>query len=68
MVAVTYGVARAAAGALKTKSRSKATGPNFLVRFVRAMQDARMRQAERELSLHQHLNLDPNETPFNRGW
>lgn len=64
MVAVTYGVARTAArklGAATQAPASKAATPDaakkpgFFSRFVLAMQDARMRQAERELAHHRHL-------------
>lgn len=58
MVAVTYGVARAAGRALKAKIRKKATTPGLLSRFMTAMMDARMRQAETELRLHRHLMND----------
>jgi hypothetical protein len=58
MVAVTYGVARTADRASKAKIRKKATTPGLLSRFMTAMMDARMRQAETELRIHRHLMDD----------
>ncbi|MBV9955679.1 MAG: hypothetical protein JOZ70_10550 [Pseudolabrys sp.] len=54
MVAITFGAARAAAAAVKG-GKSKAS---FWSRFYKALVDARMRAAERELTLHRHLMAD----------
>jgi len=62
MVAVTYGVARAAAGAVKTKKKTAKT-PGLFVRLMTAMMDARLKQAQRELELHRHLMRNDDE-PF----
>ena len=48
MVAVTYGSVRPAAAKAQPKT-------NFFSRFVAAMMEARLRQAYREIELHQHL-------------
>jgi hypothetical protein len=64
MVAVTYGVARAAAGAVKSKTKNKS--PGLFARLITAMMDARLRQAHRELELHRHLIRNEDE-PFG-GW
>jgi hypothetical protein len=63
MVAVTYGAARTAAGALKakTKTRTKKKAPSFFSRLLTAMMDARLRQAYRELELHRHLIPNDHE-------
>ncbi|MBV9558801.1 MAG: hypothetical protein JO254_17185 [Pseudolabrys sp.] len=67
MVAVTYGVARAAAGALKSKAKSKKADGLF-ARFVAAFTEARVRQAERELALHGFVRNKNDDVPFVRGW
>ena len=51
MVAVTYGSVRPAKPAA-TKTQRKT---NFLSRLMSAMMEARLRQAYREIELHQHL-------------
>ena len=54
MVAVTYGSVRpATAAAAKAQPKT-----NFFSRLMAAMMDARLRQAYREIELHQHLILD----------
>ena len=69
MVAVTYGVARAAAGALKSKGKAKSAAPGLLSRWFKAVQESRLRQAERELALHGFVrNSKDNDVPFVRGW
>jgi len=71
MVAVTYGAARIAAASLASKAQPK--GKGFFARFMDALVEARMRQARREIALHQHLvwktDLDlveSKEQPFGR--
>lgn len=71
MVAVTYGTARIAAASPAVKAQPK--GKGFFARLMDAMIEARMRQAYRELALHQHLvwksEADPVESkalPFGR--
>jgi hypothetical protein len=71
MVAVTYGAARIAAASLAAKAERK--GKGFFARLFDAMVEARMRQAYREIALHQHLvwksDADPvesKELPFGR--
>lgn len=71
MVAVTYGTARIAATSPASKAAPK--GKGFFVRLLDAMMEARMRQAYREISLHQHLvwksDVNPvenKEQPFGR--
>ena len=72
MVAITYGVARAAARRLSGSPAGIASkqGKGFFARLMKAMMDARLRQAHRELALYQHLNLDEtvrrDELPFGR--
>jgi hypothetical protein len=51
MVAVTYGSVRPATAAA-AKAQPKA---NFFARLMTAMMEARLRQAYREIELHQHL-------------
>ena len=51
MVAVTYGSVRPATTAA-TEARPKTS---FFARFFAAMMEARLRQAYREIELHQHL-------------
>jgi hypothetical protein len=69
MVAVTYGTARIAASPA-TKAQSK--GKGFFARLLDAMVEARMRQARREIAMHQHLvwksDVNPvdKELPFGR--
>ena len=65
MVAVTYGAARIAAASLASKERNLAQpkGKGFFARLLDAMIEARMRQAYRELALHQHLMWKPDVTP-----
>ena len=54
MVAVTYGSARiTTASAAPAKIETARKG--FFARFMQAMMDARLRQAYREIELHQHL-------------
>jgi hypothetical protein len=69
MVAITYGVARAAASAVKGNGHRK----GLLVRAFEAIKEARMKQAEREIAMHRHLfqdwqrkslKIDKNELPF----
>jgi hypothetical protein len=70
MVAVTYGTARIAASPVKTERKGK----GFFARLFDAMIEARMQQAYREISLHQHLtswerDIEPVATkdlPFGR--
>jgi hypothetical protein len=73
MVAVTYGSARIATVAPAAKAAPK--GKGFFARFMDALIEARLRQAYRELALHQHLNygwtredepVERNELPFGR--
>lgn len=71
MVAVTYGAARIAAASLAAKAQPK--GKGFFARLLDAMVEARMRQARREIALHQHLvwkseadPVDNKELPFGR--
>ena len=52
MVAVTYGSVRPATTAAATKAQPKT---NFFSRLIAAMMEARLRQAHREIELHQHL-------------
>jgi hypothetical protein len=72
MVAITYGAARAAARALSGSPSGVASerGKGFFARLAKAMMDARLKQAHRELALYQHLNLDEtvrrDELPFGR--
>jgi hypothetical protein len=72
MVAVTYGSGRVAADASAEKARA-GDRKGFFARLLGAMMEARMQQAYRELSLHQHLvwqrEIEPVETrelPFGR--
>lgn len=61
MVAVTYGVARAAVrklGGSQTAGAAAETGKGWFSRIVKAMMDARMRQAQRELAVYKHLNFE----------
>jgi hypothetical protein len=61
MVAVTYGVARGAARKPRASSGANAAaekGKGFFARLVQAMMDARLKQAQRELSLYSQLNID----------
>ena len=51
MVAVTYGAARIAAASFTAKAQPK--GKGFFARLFDAMIEARMRQAYREIALHQ---------------
>jgi hypothetical protein len=52
MVAVTYGTARIAASpTVKVQPKGK----GFFARLLDAMVEARMRQARREIALHQHM-------------
>ena len=71
MVAVTYGAARIAAASLASKAQPK--GKGFFARLFDAMIEARMRQAYREIALHQHLvwksdanPVENKELPFGR--
>ena len=68
MVAVTYGTARIAAASPAVKAQPK--GKGFFARLMDAMIEARMRQAYRELALHQHLvwksETDPVENKERR--
>ncbi|MBV9260988.1 MAG: hypothetical protein JO205_06410 [Pseudolabrys sp.] len=64
MVAVTYGVARAAAGALKSKPRKRTASKGGFARFWNALMEARLKQAQRELALHRFGREDE---PFG-GW
>jgi len=59
MVAVTYGSVRPAAAKAQPKT-------NFFSRFVAAMMEARLRQAYREIELHQHLIDDWKDKPNTR--
>jgi hypothetical protein len=59
MVAVTYGSVRPAAAAA-AEARPKA---NFFSRLMAAMMEARLRQAYREIELHQHLIDDWEDEP-----
>ncbi|MGE0563692.1 MAG: hypothetical protein AB7O50_04185 [Pseudolabrys sp.] len=52
MVAITYGVARAAVTAAKTGET--ATRKGFFARLFDALVAARMRQAEREIALYRY--------------
>ena len=69
MVAVTYGAARIAAASLAAKERNSAQpkGKGFFARLMDGMMEARMRQAYREIALHQHLvwksEANPVESP-----
>ena len=51
MVAVTYGSVRPAGAA----AANVQPGMNFFSRVIAAMMEARLRQACREIELHQHL-------------
>jgi hypothetical protein len=73
MVAVTYGVARAAARRLSGSTTAGAAakkGKGFFARALKAMMDARLKQAQRELALYRHLSVDETsgqgELPFGR--
>ena len=61
MVAVTYGTAQIAATSPAAKAQPK--GKGFFARLMDAMIEARMRQAYRELAMHQHLMWKPDVTP-----
>jgi hypothetical protein len=71
MVAVTYSSARVAAAAAATKTSAPAK-KSFFARFLNALMDARLRQAEREIATHWHLvswndeTIDRSELPFAR--
>ena len=73
MVAVTYGSARVSAAPAVAKAAPK--GKGFFARFMDALIEARLRQAYREIALHQHLaegwkrDIEPveqSELPFGR--
>jgi hypothetical protein len=73
MVAVTYGVARAAARKLSGSAGAgiaAGKGKGFFARAFKAIMDARLKQAQRELALYRHLNVDETfgqgELPFGR--
>jgi hypothetical protein len=69
MVAVTYGVARAAAGALKgKKAKTAKKQPGFFARLNTAIVESHMRQAERELALFGYTRTQDDDVPFVRGW
>jgi hypothetical protein len=60
MVAVTYGVARAAVPAVAAKPGAKRK--SFFIRAFDAIAAAQMRRAEREIASHRHLlalSLEP---------
>jgi len=59
MVAVTYGVARAAAKSARTHALAAKT-KSFFRRMFNAMMDAQMRRAEREVALHRGMFLTEN--------
>ncbi len=71
MVAVTYGVSRVRAAKASAKTVAKATsGKSFFARFVDALVESRLQQAQREIAKHIHLfpsNADESNTPFG-GW
>jgi hypothetical protein len=75
MVAVTYGVARVPAEA-KQRAIAATPGKNLFARFMQALMESRMRQAEREIARHAHLlppdmlsdlTSNKDELPFG-GW
>lgn len=57
MVAVTYDVARVSTGKAPSKSAGEVTAPRktWFARFMDALIEARMQQAEREIARHIHL-------------
>jgi len=64
MVALTYGDTRVSGVETKTATKTApntvvAARPGFFARFMAAMMEARMRQAERELRLFQNMNVVP---------
>jgi hypothetical protein len=65
MVAVTYGVARAAVPAVEAKTtatKTPAKRKSFFIRAFDAIAAAQMRRAEREIASHRHLlalSLEP---------
>jgi hypothetical protein len=73
MVAVTYGVARAAARKLGGSSAAGVAagkGKGFFARALKALMDARLKQAQHELAMYRHLDVDETfsqgELPFGR--
>ena len=58
MVAVTYGVARVAAGKAEPQAKRAdraAPAKSWFARFIDALIESRMRQARREIAKHVHL-------------
>lgn len=51
MVAITYGLARSAIGAVKDSTKRQ----GFFARLLNAMMEARLKQAQREIAMHSHL-------------
>jgi hypothetical protein len=73
MVAITYGVARAAVSAAKSGETAQRKG--FFARLIDAVVEARTRQAEREIALYRYharawereiLAAKDSELPFGR--
>ena len=64
MVAVTYGSARVVA--VPTAKVGAPPHKGFFTRLMAAMMEARLRQAHREIELHQHLIDDWNDEPTTR--
>ena len=71
MVALTYGDSRVSGVDTKTASKNAATaapGKSWFARFVAAMMESRMRQAEREVRLYARLlpplHVEQGELPF----
>jgi len=70
MVAVTYGVARVPAKAAGKSAAQAASRKTWFARFMDALVESRMQQAQREIAKHIHLfpsNVDESNTPFG-GW
>jgi hypothetical protein len=74
MVAVTYNSARVVTVAPASAKTSTPAKKGFFARFMDALMEARLRQAEREIEMHRHLfhwnhdpnTVDQNELPFGR--
>ncbi len=69
MVALTYGDTRVAAPESKIATKTAAPRQHWFTRFLAAMMESRMRQAEREIRLYASafppVQYEPAELPFN---
>ena len=69
MVALTYGDTRVSGAETKTATKTAAApAKSWFARFLTAMMESRMRQAEREIRLHARLlpplHVERSELPF----